>query len=141
MAFAFRISKYILANANIYLEVLRFLINDRICDFRNTHMFGCIILHFSGKYYFNRKSYVYIYLYNTKSLSTEHVLKSYLLHLFREKWYLHFSHFNFTYKHGIFDYMRPIAIFPLVKQLGGGLHTFHILNYSLVFSKRSSILL
>ena len=124
------------------LEFLRFLINDRICVFRNTHMFGYIILDFSGKYYFNRKPYVYIYWYNTKSSFTEIVLKAYLLPLFREKWCLLFSNVNFTYKHGIFDYMLPIVIF------------FHLLTSSVVyfihlifliirqsFQNRSSILL
>ena len=67
------------------LEFLRFLINDRVCVFRYTHMFGYIILNFPGKYYFNRNPYVYIYWYNIKSSSTEIVLKSYLLPLLREK--------------------------------------------------------
>ena len=84
-----------LALAKMYLEVLRFLINDRICVFRNTHMFGYIILVFSGKYYLNRMLYVYVYWYNTKSSSTEIILKSYLLSILRENAFYFFSNFNF----------------------------------------------
>ena len=49
-------------------EFLRFLVNDRICVFRNTHIFGYINLDFSWKYYLNRMLFVYVYWYNKKKL-------------------------------------------------------------------------